>query len=64
MPVSARLGYFFEADVEGQERMHRLHVLATMRLTHAALANLSRGDSGGVINVSSVAAFVPSPGRT
>src|SRR5437016_5306973 len=33
------LGYFFDADPRSQEQMHRLHVLATMRLSHAALAN-------------------------
>jgi len=57
------MGYFWEADVAGQERMHRLHVLAVVSLTHAALANLvPRGKAGtGVINVSSVAAFGPSP---
>src|SRR5450432_2690982 len=27
-------GFFFETDVRGQEQMHRLHVIATMRLTH------------------------------
>ncbi len=59
------LGYFFEADVESQVNMHRLHVLATVRLSHAALANLvPRGLAGtGVINVSSVAAYTPSPGN-
>ena len=43
--------------------MHRLHVLATMRLSHAALANLvPRAMAGtGIINVSSVAAYVASP---
>lgn len=56
-------GFFFEADVEGQARMHRLHVMATMRLTHAALANQVPRNIGGVINVSSVAAFAPSPGN-
>lgn len=57
------MGYFFEADLAGQERMHQLHVVATMALTHAALENLfPRGVSGtGVINVSSVAAFGSSP---
>jgi len=57
------MGYFWEADVGGQQRMHRLHVLAAVSLTHAALANLvPRGQAGtGVINVSSVAAFGPSP---
>jgi hypothetical protein len=57
------MGYFWEADVAGQERMHRVHVLAAMSLTHAALANLvPRGQAGtGVINVSSVSAFSPGP---
>jgi short-subunit dehydrogenase len=57
-------GFFWEADVRSQEQMHRLHVLATMRLTHAALANLTAVDSqfaGGVINVASVAGFGQSP---
>src|SRR5512143_3741286 len=31
------LGYFFEADLHAQDQMHRLHVLATMRLSQAAL---------------------------
>lgn len=51
------LGFFNQADVRVQMQMHRLHVLATMRLTHAALANLVPRAEGGVINVSSVAAF-------
>jgi short-subunit dehydrogenase len=57
------LGYFHETSAESQERMHQLHVLATMSLTHAAIGNLfPRGQAGtGVINVSSVAAFAPSP---
>jgi len=57
------LGYFFEADPHGQEQMHRLHVIATMRLSHAALANLvPRAIAGtGIINVSSVAAYGASP---
>jgi len=57
------LGYFFESDPYVQEQMHRLHVLATMRLSHAALANLMpRAKAGtGIINVSSVAAFAASP---
>jgi short-subunit dehydrogenase len=57
------LGYFFDADPRAQEQMHRLHVIATMRLSHAALANLvPRAAPGtGIINVSSVAAFGASP---
>ena len=55
-------GRFFEADLDGQLRMHRLHVLATMRLTHAALPGMVARAKGGVINVSSVAAFGSTPG--
>jgi uncharacterized protein len=55
-------GFLFDTDVRGQMQMHRLHVLATVRLTHAALANMAPRNTGGVINVSSVAAFLPSPG--
>jgi len=51
------LGFFADANVAGQMRMHRLHVLATVRLTHAALENLIPRGEGGVINVSSVAGF-------
>jgi short-subunit dehydrogenase len=57
------MGYFFEADLHSQQQMHRLHVLATLSLTHAALATLvPQAKVGtGVINVSSVAAFGTSP---
>jgi short-subunit dehydrogenase len=55
-------GLFFRADVEGQDQMHRLHVVATMRLTHAALSGMVQRGKGGIINVSSVAAFWQSPG--
>ncbi len=54
-------GLFFESDVEGQDKMHRLHVLAAMRLTHAALSNMTKRGSGGVINVASVAGFWAAP---
>jgi len=51
-------GAFWEADRYEQEQMHRLHVLATVRLTHAALGKMVRQNAGGVINVASVSAFV------
>jgi uncharacterized protein len=51
------LGFFADSDVASQLQMHRLHVLATLHLTHAALENLVPRAAGGVINVSSVAAF-------
>ncbi len=61
-------GRVWEADLAGQEQMHKLHVLATMRLSHAALAAMvPRGPTlprqSGVINVASVAAFGQSPGN-
>ena len=57
-------GPFWEADLAGQEKMHKLHVAATLRLTHAALGNMARRDFGGLINVASVASFTRSPGTT
>ena len=57
-------GRFFEAPLQGQDTMHRLHVMATMHLTHAALKGMAARGKGAVVNVSSVAAFVPRPGGT
>jgi short-subunit dehydrogenase len=56
-------GLFFEADLSSQDQMHRLHVLATMRLTHAALQGMVARRRGAVINVSSVAGFFATPGN-
>jgi hypothetical protein len=56
-------GLFFHAPVEGQDRMHRLHVLAAVRLSHAALAGMVARGNGYLVNVSSVAAFGQSPGN-
>ncbi len=56
-------GKFFETDLAHQDQMHRLHVLATMRLTHAALAGMVARAKGGIINVSSVAGFWQAPGN-
>jgi len=62
------MGFFTETDLGGQEQMHRLHVLATLELSHAALHNFSaRGAApgnaigAGIINVASVASFGQSP---
>ena len=54
-------GRFWETSLEGQDRMHRLHVMATMRLSRAALAAMVPRGRGAVINVSSVAGFGQSP---
>lgn len=55
-------GRFANADARGQDQMHRLHVLATLRLTHAALNGMIARRKGAIINVSSVAAFWQAPG--
>lgn len=55
-------GRFWESAIEPQEQMHKLHVTATLHLTHAALRNMIPRDFGGIINVASVSAFVRSPG--
>src|SRR5262252_7908128 len=55
-------GMFAESDLSGQDQMHRLHITATMRLTHAALGGMVARRKGGVINVASVAGFVTNPG--
>ncbi len=57
-------GRFWEAPLETQEQMHKLHVMATVRLSHAALRNMVPRNTGALINIASVAAFVRSPGGT
>ena len=55
------LGEGFPASSpDDEERMLRVNVRAVMRLTHAALPPMLARGSGGVLNVSSVAGFVPS----
>jgi len=56
------VGRFWETDAGKQEEMHRLHILALMRLTHAALGPMVAANRGAIVNVSSVAGFVQSPG--
>jgi uncharacterized protein len=56
------MGRFFEIPVDSQDRMHRLHVIATVRLSHAALHGMVKRGRGGIINVSSVAGFGQNPG--
>jgi len=56
-------GLFFEADAAQQDAMYRLHVVATERLTRAALPGMVARRAGGIINVASVAGFIQSPGN-
>jgi uncharacterized protein len=53
---------FYATELAEQDRMHRLHVLAPLHLTHAALAHMVPADEGFIINVASVAGFFLSVG--
>jgi uncharacterized protein len=55
-------GSFGDLPVASAEDQIRLNITAVVRLTHAALPGMLRRGHGGVLNVSSVAGFVPSPG--
>jgi len=55
-------GRFFNTPVAAQDRMHRVHVMATLRLTHAALEPMIANDAGAIINVASVAAYARTEG--
>jgi uncharacterized protein len=54
-------GEFAQTPVEAQDKMHRLHVIAVERLTHAALQTMIKNQSGSIVNVSSVAGFTATP---
>jgi short-subunit dehydrogenase len=56
-------GALADASPARQEAMLRLHVLAPMRLTQAALPGMLRNGTGAVVNVSSVASFLYSAGN-
>lgn len=52
-------GRFLDNDVDAEQAMLDVLVTAVMRLSHAALKSMSQRGRGGVINVSSVASFLP-----
>lgn len=56
-------GLFHETPLDRQMEMHRLHVLATARLSRAVLPAMVERNAGGIINVASVAAFGRSVGN-
>jgi hypothetical protein len=51
-------GRFDRAAIDDLDRMHRLHVLAPLQLTHAALRGMVARDAGAIINVASVVSFL------
>ncbi|MEJ7775283.1 MAG: SDR family oxidoreductase [Nocardioidaceae bacterium] len=50
---------FLDNDIDDEQAMLDVLVTATLRLSHAALGSMSERGHGGIINVSSVAAFLP-----
>ncbi|MFN8025333.1 MAG: SDR family oxidoreductase [Acidimicrobiia bacterium] len=54
-------GHFADLDVQQELREIQLNVLALVRLTHAGLAAMEARGSGAVVNISSLAAYQPSP---
>ncbi len=55
-------GTFHQADLDKNLAMIRVHVFATVSLTHAVLPQMVARNRGGVINVSSLASFLTAPG--
>jgi short-subunit dehydrogenase len=53
---------FHEEEIDGQENIIRVHVICSVRLTHAAIPVMLRRGGGSIINVSSVAAWMVGPG--
>jgi short-subunit dehydrogenase len=56
-------GGYYRSDPAAQRTMYLLHVVATARLTQAALTGMIERRRGGIINLASVAAFVLGPGN-
>ncbi|WP_042544558.1 SDR family NAD(P)-dependent oxidoreductase [Leucobacter komagatae] len=50
---------FEENDIEAEVRLQRLHNEVPMRLMHAALRTMLARGSGRIVNIASVAAFIP-----
>jgi uncharacterized protein len=57
-------GDYAAMDIESSLRMVQVHISATMHLTWAALPAMIAREKGGIINVSSLAAFLPGGGST
>ncbi len=52
-------GKFAEADISKHVAMIQVHVMASARLSHAALTGMIKHAHGGIINVASIAALLP-----
>jgi hypothetical protein len=56
-------GSLARAALQGQLDMLNVHMVASMRLSYAALPGMITRGSGGIINVASLAAFMALPGE-
>lgn len=56
-------GSLARGERAGQESMIRVHVLAAHRLAQAAVEGMVKRGSGAIVNVSSIASFLTSPGN-
>jgi len=54
---------FAAAPMSGIADMVAVHALATLELTRAALPGMLARNAGSIVNVSSIAAFIPYPGN-
>jgi short-subunit dehydrogenase len=59
-----RFGKITELDAEGESNEIAVNVNALMRLSRAALVAMAPRTSGAILNVASVASFLPIPGFT
>jgi len=59
-----RFGKITELDADGESNEIALNVTALMRLSRAALVAMAPRKSGAILNVASVASFLPFPGFT
>lgn len=55
---------FTEEKLERQLKMIQVHITATVQLVHAVLPGMIKHKRGAIITVSSLSAFIPSPGSS
>jgi short-subunit dehydrogenase len=54
-------GFFHESDWKKQAEMLQLNIVTLTQLTHLFLPNMIKNKSGKILNVASIAAFLPGP---
>ena len=59
----ATIGYLADIPIEKSMRIFHTHMTATVQFTHAALQVMLKRERGAIINVSSMGAFVLTPGN-